>query len=206
MRKTLAHIVGLALLLGLMATPAAAHHGPDTGLPERNPHALGVPQQFWEEGTEAAAILGADGQPIAFNGFFLPAVLADALAFPDGFWLVARVGGEDGVLLAGRIEGFESTGEFRDDVEIGDLVNPLTGEPVVEGTEPGQYMWIQTYPHAHHVVLHEGTPRERCVDLANGRILAHPNQHNAVDIGTPSQATPGGFANAGHEIRTGSCP
>ena len=141
-----------------------------------------------------------------FNGVFLPAVLADDLAFPDAFWLVARVGGEDGVLLGVRIEGFEPTGEFRDDVGIDNLVNPLTGMPVVEGTDPGQFMWIQLYPHAHHVILHEGTPRERCVDLANGRILRHPNQHNAVDLGRPSHLTDGGFANAGHELLIGTCP
>ncbi len=206
MRRMLSLMTGLLLVLGLTAIPAAAHHGPDPNLPERNPHALGLPQQFWEQGTEIAAIRGEDGQPIEFNGFFLPAVLADDLDFPDAFWLVGRVGGEEGMLVAVRIEGLEPTGEFRDDIAITDLVNPITGLPVEEGTGPGEFMWIQIYPHAHHVILHEGTPRERCVDVANGRMLPHPNQHNAVDIGTPSHTTPGGFANAGHELRTGTCP
>jgi hypothetical protein len=199
---------GLVLLLGLTAGSALAHHDGGANLPPNNPHSVGIPQFVWDEGAELLMILGEDGMPTEVF-----AVLGNDpdLDFAQGnFWLVGRIGGEGGDYFKLRLEGFVSTGEFEvidpDEPDIA-FVNPLDPEeePVVEGTEPGNYTYVLVYPHEHYVVLHAGTPQERCIDLANERVLNNPNQHNAVHIGAPGHETDAGFANAGHEIHAGTC-
>jgi len=204
-KRLLVATTSVLFAFAMLAGPALAHHKFGE-LPERNPHNLGIPQELWEEGTELAAILGSE--------FF--AVLDDDLTFDQvegifEFWVVFRVGEDDENLGAVWFENFEPTEEVQEGLSLDELlkeealVDPETGDPVVEGTDEGDFQWVLIYPHPHHIILHASTPRERCVDLANERDIGNPNQHNAVHIGTAGHETAEGFSNAGHQIHEGTC-
>ncbi len=226
MKRLIAPLTTLLLALGLTAGPALAHHGPIVDGPPNNPHTAGIPQEFWEEGLEAGFILDEDGDFIDAGApfeFFVPVTLPDGfegreLNLNDGnFWLVFRIGGEGDPddLRALRFEGWEPDfaagfpSSLDDDFDEGDLVAGDTGlstEEFVEEPPEGKFVWVQSYPHPHSIILHADTERERCVDLANGRDIGNPNQHNGMHIGRPGQDTPGtGFANAGHMIAPMTC-
>ena len=213
MQRMIALLTSLLLALGLTAGAALAHHGPIDDGPPNNPHTLGVSQEFWEEGLEVGFILDDGGEFMPVDGlpeaWARPAVLdSDDLDFPAVFWLVVRIGGDDDDLRAIRFEWGVPTPEYgilesrEGDFDADDLIDPVTGDSTVEGTDPGEFVWLQSYPHPHSLILHEGTPRERCVDLANARDIGNPNQHNAVDIGQPGTRA---FANAGHVIVPATC-
>ena len=221
MQRMIALLTALLLALGLTAGAALAHHDL-VGGPPNNPHTLGVPQEFWEEGLEAAFILAADldGEPEFHSVDELPPPWARPavvdpeahdsveLDFPEVFWLVVRIGADDADLRAIRFELGVPTPEYgilesrADDFDADDVIDAETEEPTVEGDQEGDFMWLQSYPHPHSLILHEGTPRERCVDLANARDIGNPNQHNAMHIGQPGTRA---FANAGHVIVPATC-
>jgi hypothetical protein len=188
-----------ALLLGpgLLAGTASAHHDGLGELPDLNPHAFGIPQELWDDGVEQVV----DGQaPVVLSGEGL------ILDVPDDFWTLFRVGGDDGFYLGLRLVHGLAVGEvllpdelhaLLDDGEV-ELVNVDTGAPV----EFGVWDYLLVYPHPHYLLLHAGTPRERCQDLSSGQLLASANYHNAVHIGAPGGHA---FLNAGHEIHAGTC-
>ena len=215
MQRMIALLTSLLLALGLTAGAALAHHGPIVDGPPNNPHTLGLPQEFWEEGLEVGFILDDDGEFIPVPGvpdFFRPAALPDDTAglplnFPDAYWLVFRIGGDDDDLRALRLEEGEPAPEHGfleapDDFTAGDLIDPDTEASTAEGTDAGDFVWVQAYPHPHSLILHAGTERARCVDLANARDIRTPNQHNAMHIGQPGTRA---FANAGHMIVPMTC-
>jgi hypothetical protein len=217
---TLSMLFGLGIAVG----PALAHHDGLAEFPPRNPHAFGVPQELWDAGVEGGVILDGEGVPVpateagADPGFaeefpFVPVSIADGLNWEDGnFWFVLQIGVLDPDVPvhfdAIRVEEWAFIPQIYS-IHVGepitpdDLVDPSKDDGVTEAD--GDFFWILLYPHEHHIILNEGTPRERCVDLANQQTLTNPNQHNAVHIGTPGQTTPHGFANAGHEIHVGTC-
>lgn len=227
MQRFIALLATLLLALGLTAGSALAHHGPIIDGPPNNPHTSGIPQEFWEEGLEGGVILDEDGNfipvPEAPFDFFVPVVLPAGTEDRDldlaagNFWLVFRIGGEGDPddLRALRFEGWEPDfdagflSSLAGDFDGSDLVAADTEEPTKEFVAPppeGKFVWVLFYPHPHSIILHFGTDRERCVDLANEQDIGHPNQHNGMHIGRAGQDTPGtGFANAGHMIVPMTC-
>jgi hypothetical protein len=203
MRKHAAISIAIILMLALSASAAFAHHDGEGNLPENNPHSAGVPELLWDAGTDALVITDEQDNPTG-----IPVVLdLEPLEFDDqNYWFIFRIGdGEEAGHVASRFEGGLPTGDvlwdYQGDLTTDDFVNARTGVSV--STE--DYIHVEQFPHEHHLVLHAGTDRERCVDLANEQELNNPNQHNAVHIGAPSQHTSAGFANAGHEIRFFTC-
>jgi hypothetical protein len=225
MLRTRLLVTIFSMLLGFVMSvgPALAHHDGLAEFPPRNPPAFGVPQVLWDAGVQGGVILDEEGAPVpaaeagapphfAEEFPFVPVAIADGLEWEDGnFWFVLRIGVLDPDVPihfdAIRVEDWTFVPQIYS-IHVGDvipedaLVDPRTGQ---DASETGDFFWLLLYPHEHHIVLNEGTPRERCVDLANEQFLANPNQHNAVHIGTPGHATPHGFANAGHEIHVGTC-
>lgn len=221
-KRLLVMITATLFALGVLAAPAAAHHDGFGELPERNPHAQGLPQELWDVGVEVGVfptgeedppfeLAAAHGAPEEFAAEFpfVPVSIGEDLDWEEGsFWIVLHIGvlTEEQGFDAIKIEDWAFTATLHsqmspdDPIESGDLVDPRTGDSIDFETD---FVWFLVYPHEHHLILHADTPRERCLDLSAGRVLPPVNQHNAVHIGVPGTQA---FPRAGHEIHPGPCP